>query len=75
MPGPSKKRTRRKNKPATVHDMAYRRGMAIHKAKRGGWFVTLMNAPWGAVMYASHDFAVIETFIKRQPILIRRNGA
>jgi len=63
--------TRRK-KPETVHDMAFRRGLTINKAKRGGWFVTLAGAPWHGVLYCSHDFKKINAFIQAQPRLIKR---
>jgi hypothetical protein len=61
----------RRKKPETVHDMARRRGLAINKAKRGGWFVTLAGAPWSGVLYCSHDFKKISEFVIAQPRLIR----
>jgi hypothetical protein len=69
------KKAKRKFKPVTIRDMAYRRGLAVLKAKRGGWYVMLAGAPWGVVVYASHEWLMIENFIRKQPILIKRNGA
>ena len=46
---------RRKAKPETIRSMAARRGLSIHKAKRGGWYVMLTGMPWGGVLYARMD--------------------
>lgn len=64
----------RKPKPATVHDMARRRGLAISKAISGGWYVTLMSAPDSPtpVLYATHDWKKIRSFVKKQPIMVLR---
>lgn len=52
--------------------MAYRRGLYISKAKHGGWYVTMIGAPWGAVLYASHNWMMIQRWIKKQPIMLKR---
>jgi hypothetical protein len=59
-------------KPTSVHDMAYRRGLSIAKAKHGGWYVTIIGAPWGSVLYASHSWVYIKKFIRSRPILVKR---
>jgi hypothetical protein len=60
------------SKPHTVHDMAYRRGLTIAKAKHGGWYVTLTGAPWAGVLYASHDWKKIMGYVKKRAILLKR---
>ena len=62
--------TRRK-RPETVHDMARRRGLAIAKAKHGGWYVTLYGSPWAGIMYCSHDWRKIIAFVNKQPRILR----
>lgn len=59
----------RKLKPTTVRDMARRRGLTIHKAKRGGWYVTAGVY----VLYCSHDWSYIKTFVRAQPILLKKD--
>lgn len=66
--------TRRK-RPETIHDMARRRGLTINKAKRGGWYVTLTGAPWHGVLYATHEWEKVLSFVKTQPRLIKRCDA
>jgi hypothetical protein len=67
--------TKRKKKPETVHDMAYRRGLAVHKAKRGGWYVTLAGAPWAGVLYAAHTWPKVVAFVRTMPRIIRMGDA
>jgi hypothetical protein len=67
----------RKTKPATVKDMARRRGLHIRKAMCGGWFVTLISSPEGfnnpsPVLYATHDWNKAHSFVRKQPIIISR---
>jgi hypothetical protein len=63
----------RRTKPATVKDMARRRGLWISKATHGGWYVTLHGySKPSPVLYASHSWDKIKTFIKRQPIMVLR---
>ena len=54
--------------PERVRDMARRRGLQVHKAKRGGWYVS--TGPY--IIYCSHDWEFIKTFVRRSPILIKR---
>ena len=61
---------KRKHTPITVRDMAYRRGLAVLKARRGGWYIMLGMM----VIYATHDWDRVETFVKKYPILIKRSG-
>jgi hypothetical protein len=49
--------------------MARRRGLTIHKAKRGGWYVTAGVY----VLYCSHDWSYIKTFVRAQPILLKKD--
>jgi hypothetical protein len=66
----------RRTKPATVKDMARRRGLDISKAIHGGWYITLHGfnglAP-SPVLYCSHLFAKIRAFVKQQPIMVLRS--
>jgi hypothetical protein len=65
--------TKRKSKPATVKDMARRRGLHIGKAVHGGWYVTILTTPDSPapVLYASHLWNKIRQFVKKQPIMIK----
>lgn len=68
--------TTRKTKPATVKDMARRRGLIISKATNGGWYVTLLGiAPnkTSPVLYASHLWSKVKQFIKKQPVMVLRS--
>lgn len=67
--------TRPRFTPDTIRDMARRRGLAINKAKRGGWYVTLAGAPWHGVLYAAHTWPMIFRFVKAQPRIIKRGGS
>jgi hypothetical protein len=64
---------KRKTKPATVKGMARRRGLVIHKAMCGGWYVSLNGTPDSPspVLYCSHSWDMAKKFIKKQPIIIR----
>jgi hypothetical protein len=64
----------RKTKPATVKDMAKRRGLHIRKAMCGGWYVMLLSGPDAPapVLYATHDWKKAHNFVKKQPIIISR---
>jgi hypothetical protein len=64
----------KKIKPRTVRDMAHRRGLSIHKAMWGGWYVTLngnIDSPT-PVLYATHDWKKARAFVKKQPIIVKR---
>jgi hypothetical protein len=63
---------KRKSRPATIKTMAYHRGLSIHKARHGGWYVTLTGSPCSGVLYATHQWPKISLFIKARPLLIRR---
>lgn len=65
---------KRRVSPATVRTMAHHRGLHIYRALRGGWFVTLSGAPWGQIVYCTHDWDKVAEFIKRYPILIKRSS-
>ena len=75
------KKPSRRLKPATVKDMARRRGLAISRAMAGGWYVTLISLPLSTseapsptpVLYATHDWKKAREFVKKQPILISRH--
>jgi len=60
----------RKTKPVTVRDMARRRGLTIHKAKRGGWYI--MAGPL-YILYCTHEWEKVKAFVMSTPILIKRN--
>lgn len=62
--------TKRRKKPVTVRDMARRRGLSIHKARRGGWYVSLTGAPW-AILYCAHTWVKIVAFVKKNERIIR----
>ena len=59
---------KRQPSSGTIHKMAFHRGLRIHKARRGGWYVTLGTEP----IYCSHAWDNVYKFISRYPILIRR---
>lgn len=59
-------------RPVTIRNMAWRRGLAIHKARRGGWYVTLIGS---GILYATHSWPKIEQFIKTYPVLVSRKQA
>lgn len=63
---------RRKSKPVTIRTMARRRGLSVHKAKRGGWYIMLTGLPWGGVLYCTHDWDKVRSFVARQRILESR---
>ena len=64
--------TKRRKKPETVHDMARRRGLTIHKAKKGGWYVRLVGLPWSSeVVYAATQWRKVIDFVKTQPCIIK----
>ena len=50
--------------------MARRRGLTIHKAKRGGWYI--MAGPL-YILYCTHEWAKVKAFVMSTPILIKRN--
>jgi hypothetical protein len=66
---------RRKAKPETIRSMAARRGLSIHKAKRGGWYVMLTGMPWGGVLYCTHEWTKVKPFVLSMPILESRGGS
>jgi hypothetical protein len=47
---------KRKSKPATIKNMAYRRGLSIHKARHGGWYIVLTGVPAMGVLYCTHEY-------------------
>lgn len=67
--------TKRKAKPETIRSMAARRGLSIHKAKRGGWYVMLTGMPWGGVLYCTHDWTKVRVFVISNPVILKANNA
>ena len=61
---------KRKLKPITVRDMASRRGLAIHKAKHGGWYINLIGTD--IVLYATHEWQRVKRFLSGRAILVKR---
>jgi hypothetical protein len=66
----------RKLSASTVRDMARRRGLAIHRAVAGGWYVVLIGYVSGQpaptpVLYATHDWNKAKAFVKKQPTIIK----
>lgn len=67
---------KRKPTPKAVHSMAYHRGLSVHKARRGGWYIVLSSPnSWGNVLYATHNWDRVRSFIMKYPILIKRREA
>jgi len=60
----------KKFRPATIRDMARRRGLTIHKAKRGGWYI--MAGPL-YILYCTHEWEKVKEFVRGTPILIKRD--
>jgi hypothetical protein len=52
--------------------MAWRRGMCIHKARYGGWFITLAGLNGNVILYCTHSWDKVVDFVYRQRILVKR---
>jgi hypothetical protein len=62
----------KKFKPTTIRDMARRRGLSVHKARYGGWYVTLIGLDWANILYCTHQWQKVASFVRSRPILIKR---